>query len=143
MLNVPIITNNMGTMIDNHFWCSFKINTNFAWVRWIFKSNQGSFSSWIKWTNTSNSSKFSLDKQVNWDSSILKESDQSFFSTTSDWNICSSIHFNSCISVVENTVLNSSNSIFFKITVFKSRSSGIFDFSIFNIKCSNFHISFC
>ena len=79
---------------------------------------------------------------MNWNISILKELKESNLSSISNWLVNRLIHFNSCIAVIKDALLDSVLSLFTNVTLCKGIFSVVNDLFAFAVELSHLHFIF-
>jgi len=83
----------------------------------------------------------SLNQNMNWNVSILQKLHKANLSLVSNWHIVDGIHFDSSLTVVEDTRLDLIESIGVQIAVEECVLTSILDWFRFAVELSNLHLS--
>lgn len=83
---------------------------------------------------------FSLDQNVDRDVGVLQEFHETNLSLVSNWHIVDSVHFDSSLTVVENTSLDFVERNIVQVTVEEGVLTSIFDRSRFAVELSDLHL---
>jgi len=83
----------------------------------------------------------SLNQNMNWNISILQELHKANLSLISNWHVVDGIHFNSGLTVIEDTRLNFIESVGVQIAMKECVLTSILDWFRFAVELSNFHLS--
>lgn len=83
----------------------------------------------------------SLNQNMDWDISILQKLHKANLSLVSDWHIVYGIHFDSGVTVVEDTRLDFVESVWVQIAMKECVLTSILDWFGFAVELSNLHLS--
>jgi len=83
----------------------------------------------------------SLNQNMNWNVSILQKLHKADLSLVSNWHVVDGIHFDSGLTVVEDTRLDLIESYWVQIAMEEGVLTSILDWFRFAVELSNFHLS--